>query len=65
MLFSKRPDIFLPEFWPCYFKKTKGCEVTDLDNKTYYDLSQMSVGTNTLGYSNKIVPPTPIVSSSG
>jgi glutamate-1-semialdehyde 2,1-aminomutase len=55
MLFSKRPDIFLPEFWPCYFKKTKGCEVTDLDNKTYYDLSQMSVGTNTLGYSNKKV----------
>ena len=55
MLFSKRPDIYLPELWPCYFKKTKGCEVTDLDNKTYYDLSQMSVGTNTLGYSNKKV----------
>jgi len=55
MLFSKRPDIYLPELWPCYFKRTKGCEVTDLDNKTYYDLSQMSVGTNTLGYSNKKV----------
>jgi len=55
MLFSKRPDVYLPKLWPCYFKKTKGCEVTDLDNKTYYDLSQMSVGTNTLGYSNKKV----------
>jgi glutamate-1-semialdehyde 2,1-aminomutase len=55
MLFSKRPDVYLPELWPCYFKSTKGCEVTDLDNKTYYDLSQMSVGTNTLGYSNKKV----------
>jgi len=55
MLFSKRPDVYLPELWPCYFKSTKGCEVTDLDNKTYYDLSQMSVGTNTLGYSNEKV----------
>ncbi len=51
MLFSKRPDVFLPENWPSYFKKTKGCNVTDLDNKTYIDISNMSVGTNSLGYS--------------
>tara|TARA_Y100000590_G_C15717859_1_gene1012495 strand:- start:1245 stop:2555 length:1311 start_codon:yes stop_codon:yes gene_type:complete len=55
MLFSKRPDVYLPDLWPSYFKKTKGCLVTDLDNKTYYDMSNMSVGTNTLGYSNKSV----------
>jgi len=51
MLFSKRPDVFLPENWPSYFKKTKGCRVTDLDNKTYFDISNMAVGTNSLGYS--------------
>ena len=55
MLFSKRPDTFLPNLWPSYFKKTKGCIVTDLDNKKYYDLSTMSVGTNSLGYSHSEV----------
>lgn len=55
MLFSKRPDTFLPDLWPSYFKKTKGCIVTDLDNRKYYDLSTMSVGTNSLGYSNSKV----------
>ena len=55
MLFSKRPDYFLPEKWPSYFKQTSGCKVRDLDNKVYYDLCHMSVGTNTLGYSNKYV----------
>ena len=55
MLFSKRPDCFLPEKWPSYFKQTAGCKVRDLDNKVYYDLCHMSVGTNTLGYSNKYV----------
>ena len=55
MLFSKRPDVFLPENWPSYFKKTKGCKVTDLDNKTYIDISNMSVGTNSLGYSHREV----------
>ena len=33
MLFSKRPDVFLPDYWPSYFKEAKGCLVTDLDNK--------------------------------
>ena len=55
MLFSKRPDAYLPELWPAYFKKTNGCKVTDIDNNEYYDVSNMSVGTNTLGYSNKEV----------
>ena len=31
MLFSKNPDIFLPNFWPAYFEKTKGCSVWDLE----------------------------------
>lgn len=52
MLFSKRPELFLPNIWPTYFSKAKGCFVWDLDNQKYTDISTMSVGTNSLGYSN-------------
>ena len=52
MLLSKRAEMFLPNIWPSYYSKAKGCEVWDLDNKHYYDLSLMGVGTNILGYSN-------------
>ena len=55
MLLSKRPEIFLPNKWPAYFKKADGCFVTDLDNKRYLDMSLMGVGTCVLGYSNKEV----------
>ncbi len=55
MLKSKNPEMFLPNLWPTYFSKTSGCAVWDLDNKKYYDLSLMAVGTNILGYSNKEV----------
>ncbi len=50
MLLSKRPEMFLPNSWPSYFSRSKGCEVWDLDNKKYYDMSIMGIGTNTLGY---------------
>ncbi len=52
MLLSKRPEMFLPENWPAYFSKAKGCEVWDLDNKKYIDMSIMGIGTNSLGYGN-------------
>ena len=52
MLISKRPEIFLPNQWPTYYKKTKGCYIWDLNNKKYIDMSLMGVGTNILGYSN-------------
>ena len=55
MLFSKKSELFLPKYWPAYYKKTKGCEITDLNGNKYYDLSLMGVGTNILGYSNKQV----------
>ena len=45
----------MPNKWPSYFKKTKGCYVTDLDNNKYIDMCSMAVGTNTLGYSNRYV----------
>jgi glutamate-1-semialdehyde 2,1-aminomutase len=55
MLLSKRPEMFLPEKWPSYFSKSKGCKVWDLDGKEYIDMSIMSIGTNTLGYGHSEV----------
>lgn len=52
MLLSKRPEMFLPENWPSYFSKAKGCEVWDLDKNKYIDVSIMGIGTNVLGYGN-------------
>ena len=50
MLLSKRPEMFLPDQWPAYFSKAKGCKVWDLDGKEYIDMSIMGIGTNILGY---------------
>ena len=58
MLLSKRPEMFLPEVWPSYFSKSKGCNVWDLDNKKYIDMSLMGVGTNILGYGHDEVDQT-------
>ena len=52
MLLSKRPEMFLPEHWPSYFSKAKGCSVWDLDGNELIDMSIMGIGTNTLGYGN-------------
>lgn len=49
-LLSKRPEMFLPDLWPAYYSKAKGCEVWDLDENHYYDMSIMGVGANVLGY---------------
>jgi glutamate-1-semialdehyde 2,1-aminomutase len=50
MLLSKRAEMFLPDLWPAYFSRAKGCRVWDLDGREYVDMSLMGVGTNTLGY---------------
>lgn len=55
MLLSKRPEMFLPEQWPAYFSKAKGCKVWDLDGREYTDVSIMGIGTNILGYGNEEV----------
>ena len=52
MLLSKRPEMFLPDHWPVYFKKTDGCKVWDLDSNELIDMSIMGIGTNSLGYGN-------------
>ena len=54
-LLSKNPNLFLPNKWPTYFSKSKGCKVWDLNNKVYTDMSLMGVGTNILGYCNSEV----------
>lgn len=54
-LLSKRPEMFLPDHWPSYFEKAKGCEVWDLDGKKYVDAAYMGVGANVLGYANEAV----------
>ena len=40
--------MFLPEQWPAYFSKAKGCRVWDLDDRELIDMSIMGIGT-TLG----------------
>ena len=52
MLLSKRSEMFLPDKWPSYFSKSKGCKVWDLDGNEFFDVSIMGIGTNTLGYGN-------------
>ncbi len=51
-LLSKRPERFLPDQWPSYFKKAKGVDVWDLDGNHFIDMSLMGVGSCILGYAD-------------
>lgn len=51
-LLSKRPEMFLPDLWPAYYSKAKGCKIWDLDGNEYTDVSYMGIGANVLGYAN-------------
>ncbi len=51
-LLSKRPEMFLPDLWPSYYRSAKGVEVTDLDGNVYVDMSLMGVGACILGYAD-------------
>jgi len=55
MLLSKRAEMFLPDKWPAYFDRAKGCFIWDLDGNKYIDMSIMGIGTNILGYANEEV----------
>ncbi len=55
MLLSKRPEMFLPDNWPSYFSRAKGCKIWDLDDNELVDMSIMGIGTNTLGYGHETV----------
>jgi glutamate-1-semialdehyde 2,1-aminomutase len=54
-LLSKRPEMFAPNIWPAYYSKSKGCEVWDLDNTKFVDMSIMGIGANILGYADNDV----------
>ena len=51
-LLSKRPEMFLPDFWPAYYRKAKGVEIWDLDDNKFIDMSIMGIGTCILGYAD-------------
>ena len=54
-LLSKRPEMFLPDLWPAYYSKAKGCQIWDLDNNQYTDMSYMGIGSCILGYADETV----------
>ena len=54
-LLSKRSEMFLPNIWPNYYKKSVGCKIWDLENKSYYDFAGMGVTACSLGYSNRTI----------
>ena len=45
----------MPNAWPTYYSKAKGCQIWDLDGKKFTDMCSMGVGTNILGYANNEV----------
>lgn len=51
-LLSKRPEMFLPDYWPAYYDRAEGCQVWDLDGNKYLDMSYMGIGACVLGYSH-------------
>lgn len=51
-LLSKRPEMFLPELWPAYYKKAEGCELWDMDENKYTDMSFMGIGACVIGYAD-------------
>lgn len=51
-LLSKRPEMLAPEKWPGYYREARGCEVTDLDGRRYYDLSTSGIGSCILGFAD-------------
>ena len=51
-LLSKRPEMYLPEQWPAYFSKAKGCECWDMDGRHYYDMTTNGIGACLLGFAD-------------
>jgi glutamate-1-semialdehyde 2,1-aminomutase len=51
-LLSKRPEMFLPEQWPCYYTRAKGCAIWDLEDRKYIDMTTTGIGACLLGYAD-------------
>ncbi|MBP1992127.1 aminotransferase class III-fold pyridoxal phosphate-dependent enzyme [Paenibacillus eucommiae] len=54
-LLSKRPEQMAPGLWPAYYREARGCEVWDLDDRHYYDLSTNGIGACLLGFADEDV----------
>jgi len=54
-LLSKRSEMFLPDQWPSYYSKAKGCQIWDLENRQYTDMCIMGIGACILGYADEDV----------
>lgn len=54
-LLSKRPEMFLPDNWPAYYRSAKGTLVQDLDGAQYTDMTTSGVGSCPLGYADEDV----------
>lgn len=48
-LLSKRPELFLPEQWPAYYRRARGAELWDLDGNRYLDMCYNGLGACVLG----------------
>lgn len=51
-LLSKRPEMFLPDQWPAYYRRAKGASVWDLDDVEYVDMTISGVGSCPLGFAD-------------
>jgi glutamate-1-semialdehyde 2,1-aminomutase len=54
-LLGKRPEQYLPEHWPAYYSRAKGCTIWDLDNRAYVDFTSNGIGSCLLGYADDTV----------
>ncbi|MDB6092736.1 MAG: glutamate-semialdehyde -aminomutase [Verrucomicrobia bacterium] len=54
-LLGKRPEQYLPEGWPAYYRRAQGCTVWDLDGQPYVDFTSNGIGTCLLGYADPAV----------
>ncbi|MCW5697432.1 MAG: aminotransferase class III-fold pyridoxal phosphate-dependent enzyme [Bauldia sp.] len=54
-LLSKRPEMFLPDYWPAYFRKAQGITVEDLDGNRFRDMGYHGIGACVLGYAHPAV----------
>lgn len=51
-LLSKRPELFLPDGWPVYYTRAKGCEIWDLEGRRFIDMTTTGIGACLLGYAD-------------
>lgn len=54
-LLGKRPEQYLPDQWPAYYRRAKDCTVWDLDGVAYEDFTSNGIGTCLLGFANDTV----------